>query len=94
LSYNDGSSIEPAKFLRTKNDLVAEFGGCSGLTPTPGTLVDPTDGKEYNDLNTGFYVDVEEKPSTIDFLKGFKETLKKRFDQKEIYITYQDINTV
>src|SRR5262245_29079903 len=59
LKYNDLAPIEPAKFLSTKNDLVDKFGGCSGLTPTPGTWVDPTDGTQYSDINTGFYVDAE-----------------------------------
>jgi hypothetical protein len=65
------------------------------LTPSPGTWVDPIDGQRHDDINTGFYVDVNElTPEIMLFLKEYKDILKARFKQKEIYITTQKINVI
>jgi len=64
------------------------------LTPSPGTWVDPVDGQRHDDVNIGFYVDVELTPEVMKFLKEFKEKLKDRFKQREIYITTQKINVL
>jgi hypothetical protein len=93
INYNDGRKVEEEKFYQTNLELSKRFGACSALSPTQGTWVDPIDGKKYDDLNIGFFVDTEESPSTLDWLKEYKEILKNRFEQKEIYITYHDIKS-
>ncbi len=95
LHYNDGREIEPSKFLETKEELVQKFGYCSALTPSEGTWVDPSGGKRHDDINTGFYVDIAALDRDVEaFLASYKERLKKRFNQREIYITYHDIRVV
>lgn len=94
LYYNDGKEIEPSKFLETKEELVQKFGYCSALTPSAGTWVDPSDGKRYDDINAGFYIDIVLDREVEAFLVSYKEKLKERFKQREIYITYHDINVI
>lgn len=94
LYYNNGKEVEASKFLQTKEELVSRFGYCSALTPSAGTWIDPVEGKRYDDINAGFYVDLELDEERKSFLLSYKETLKRRFEQKEIYITYHDINVI
>jgi rubrerythrin len=92
--YNDGSKIEDSKLLQTRKELTKRFGGCSVLRNTYGTWIDPSDDKEYNDVNSIFFTIAPKTQDTEDFLKEYKETLKARFNQKDIMITYQDTNRV
>lgn len=52
----------------------------------------PSEHKEYNDVNSIFFVIAPKTEATLDFLRDYKEVLKARFEQKDIMITYQDIN--
>ncbi|MGI0046914.1 MAG: hypothetical protein ACREBB_06985 [Nitrosotalea sp.] len=92
--YNDGKQIEDSKLLQTRKELAKRFGGCSFLRETYGTWIDPTYHKEYNDVNSIFFVIAHKTQATLDFLKEYKEILKARFDQKDIMLTYQDINRI
>lgn len=94
LYYNNGIEVEASKFLETKEELVSKFGYCSALTPSAGTWIDTAEGKRYDDINAGFYVDVELDEEVRVFLMSYKERLKEQFEQKEIYITYHDINVI
>jgi hypothetical protein len=89
--YNDGKKIEIEKFWITKREMAQRFGGCTFLSPSWGVWVDPTDKKEYDEENTGFYVDVEENDANIEFFKEYKRTLQERFQQREVRITYHPI---
>ena len=73
-------------------ELAQRFGGCSFLRKSYGTWIDPSDHKEYNDVNSIFFVIAPKTQETLAFLREYKEVLKTRFDQKDIMITYQDIN--
>lgn len=90
--YNNGRKIEDSKLLQTRKELAKRFGGCSFLRKSYGTWIDPSDHKEYNDVNSIFFVIAPKTQATLDFLSEYKEVLKSRFDQKDIMITYQDIN--
>lgn len=92
--YNNGRKVEDSKLLQTRKELAKRFGGCSYLRKTQGTWIDPSDNKEYDDVNSIFFVIAPKTQATLDFLKEYKEILKTRFSQKEIMITYQDINRV
>lgn len=94
LKYNDGKDVEASKFLQTKEELVSRFGYCSALTPSAGTWIDSADGTRYDDINTGFYFDVEMDDELGTFLQYYKEVLMRRFEQKQNYITYHDINVI
>ena len=42
-------------------------------------------GAVYEDNLTRFFVDVADRPENREFFRAFKETLKKRFNQLEIW---------
>ncbi len=92
LTYNDGTPIEQVHFLKTRKEHTARFGGCTALVPTEGFWVNQE--KEYRDINSGFYIIAPKTEETFDFLKEYKETLKERFRQVDIMITWQDIKRI
>jgi hypothetical protein len=92
LYYNDKTQIEPGKFLKTRNELTAKFGGCTVITPAEGSWIDK--GIEYNDINSGFYVIAPHTEDSIRFFQDYKEVLKKRFNQLDILITYYPIKNI
>lgn len=94
LKYNNGKLIEPSIFLKTEQALVQRFGGCTTLTPTSGVWLNPKDSHLYQDINSGFYVDCPNNDETFKFLRKFKRTLKKDFDQEAIYIAYYKVNVL
>ena len=87
MRYNDGSTIEPEKFHETKEELVNRFGGLSIIPKSQGIW--EGSGIIYEEDNVIFQVDFE--GDEADFFKDYKEILKKRFEQEEIYITLIDI---
>jgi len=93
LRYNDGSPIEPEKFDQTRSELIAQFQGVT-FDPHPMHGFWGQQGAEYKDLVIRIIVDVEDTPETHVFFAKFKETLKERFQQLEIWITYHDIGRV
>jgi len=92
LEYNNKKPIESEKFDHTRKELIDRFGGCSVLGHTAGYWIDS--GIEYKDTNTGFAVVVDHDKSTLRFLAKYKETLKERFQQLEIFMTYTVINRI
>ena len=93
LFYNDGQPIEPEKFLATDDDLVATFGATStdqvtvrGRWKYQSTV--------YSDQLIRVRVDVEDVEANRDAMRQFKETLKLRFDQLDIWITAHRIDVV
>ena len=100
LKYNSsesdplGKKIEESKFKQTYDELLSLVGGIT-INPMPfqGTWVDPCTGVRYDDENVvwSVLVDSEDKVSAVKVAKiqeliKYKETLKERFQQKEIYI--------
>lgn len=90
--YKDGSAIEEAKFHETAYELQERFGGWTALSETRGRWSSP-DGKVYEDITIGFFVDTEKEKlnETLTFLQTYKEKLKERFRQQEVYIVGYDI---
>lgn len=91
--YNDGVEIEPEKHLQTKDGIFEEFGGFTVITVTLGGWRDPNTNKIYEERMGGFIVDIDKETldKTIEFLKQYKEILKERFKQEEIYIVGYDL---
>ena len=86
LKYNDGSLVEPEKFQETRRELVAQFGALTmDAPPVSGLWI--SGGREYRDELIRFVVDAEATPDTDAFFRDFKERLKDRFRQVEIWIT-------
>lgn len=92
LRYNNGELIETDKHVQTKNELTARFGSCTFLTTSEGTWTN--DAAIYMDINTSCSIITEDAPSVRDFFQKYKETLKDRYEQLEILITYQSITRI
>lgn len=93
LYYNDGRPIEEEKFLVTDEELIERFDATSTDTVTvsgrwlyKGTL--------YADKLVRIRVDTEDDEGVRQFILQFKETLKARFEQFDIYITAQQIEVL
>lgn len=86
LKYNDDTAVEPERFQETRRELVERFGALTmDAPPVSGLWV--SGGHEYDDELIRFVVDTEATPDTDEFFRLFKERLKDRFRQVEIWIT-------
>ena len=90
LVYNDGTEIEKEKFDQTNEELLSQFGAvtfdsviASGHWLYKGVL--------YQDQLIRLRVDTRELKNARNFLKKYKQVLKKRFRQIDIWITAHDI---
>ena len=83
--YNDGFPVEEERFAETRRDLVAEFGA---VTWCPERLqgIWSQGGKIFEDTHIKVVIDVEDTQAVRAFLGRFKETLKSRFRQIEIWM--------
>ncbi len=85
LSYNDGSIVEKEKFNLTRDELIERFGG---LTSTPpgfpllGWWHSPQGVMEDNIV---MWRVVTENDDDVFFLE-YKQMLKRRFIQEEVFI--------
>lgn len=86
--------IEEYKFKETYNELLSIVGGIT-INPNPfqGTWIDPTTSVRYDDENIvwSMLVDSEDKVSAVKVAKiqeliKYKEVLKERFQQENVYI--------
>jgi len=88
--YNDGTPVEPAEFLLVNSELAARFGAVSFL-PEIIHGVWLQQGQRFEDENVRLFVDVEDSPAAEQFFKNYKETLKHRFRQLDIWIVSFEI---
>jgi hypothetical protein len=93
LYYNDGRPIEKEKFLQTDEELVAQFGATStdAVTVSGRWMYQST---LYEDRLTRVRVDVEDLPANWEFFRSYKETLKCRFEQEDVWITAHRIEVI
>lgn len=91
--YNDGSPVEEAKFHETAYELQERFGDWTALLETSGRWRSPDGNKVYQDITMGFFMDIDKEKldETLTFLQTYKEKLRERFRQHEIYIVGYDI---
>jgi hypothetical protein len=92
LNYNDGSDIEPEKFDETAEELADHFGGITQDTIRI-TGIWKYEGARYRDILLRIRVDSTDADAA-DFLRTYKELLKERFDQIDIWITAHDIEII
>ncbi len=90
LCYNDGSSIEPEKFAETAEELAQRFGGSTYLGQVSGTWVH--EGRTYHDDLYVWQVVVER--FDVGWWAGYKEILKARFCQLEIWILRTEVDVL
>lgn len=91
--YNDGSPVEPEKYLITRRDLAARFGA---LTFLPQPILGEWTHQQvrYEDTNIRIIVDVEDTPQNSEFFVSFKQILKERFRQLDIWMVSHEIRIV
>jgi len=89
-----GKKIPEASFLETYQEILKLFGGINTTnTPIMGSWKCPNTGKVYNDQNIVFTVLVESEdkatitnvPKIRELIK-YKEIIKNRFKQEEIFM--------
>src|SRR5437762_641334 len=88
--YNDGTPVEPIKYLVTRREIAARFGA---LTYWPQPVQGEWTHREvrYEEPNIRIVVDVEDTPENTAFFLGLKKNLKERFQQLEIWIVSYEI---
>src|SRR6266576_1458831 len=88
--YNDGSPVESEKIDTTLMEISARFGA---LTFRPEQLIGLWfhRGQRFEDNNVCVAVDVDETPEIASFFAQYKEVLKQRFQQIEIYIVSYEV---
>ena len=93
LYSNDGRIIEQEKFLHTDEELVAQC----GATSTDSVVVSGRwmyQSTLYEDKLMRVRVDVEDLPAYWEFFRSYKEILKQRFAQEDIWITASRIEVI
>jgi hypothetical protein len=93
LFYNDGRAVEREKFVETDDELVQHFGATSTDTVTvQGRWI--YQSTIYHDQLVRVRLDLKDSPDNWQAVRDFKETLKTRFDQVDIWITAHRIEVV
>jgi hypothetical protein len=90
LCYNDGRPIELDKFRLTTLDLLEKFSATT-LDLITAVGIWRYQGSVYRDMLWRFVVDVPASDRADDFFLNFKETLKARFEQIDIWISSHEI---
>jgi len=90
LRYNDRRRIEQEKFDQTNLELVEKF---SATTTDMITAIGAWKyrGALFENQLLRLIVDVPGSGSADDFFRGYKETLKARFEQVDIWISGHEI---
>lgn len=84
--YNDGTPVERQKFEQAIHELFERFGGVTfDFGPMTGYWLAPT-GQLFEEEMVRLAVDVPDTPKNRDFFVQWKETLKERFRQAEIWM--------
>jgi hypothetical protein len=85
LTFNDGQPVPPELLLRTRDELVEHFGGASF---DPGRVEGFWRQEHLHYSDELVRVRVSGLNSEVDdeFIRTYKETLKRRFEQEDIYI--------
>ena len=93
IKYNDGTPVEAEKFFLTQEEMVSAFGA---LTTSPELLrgVWVHEEQRFEDEHLRLVVDVEMTAETRTFFSEFKESLKNRFCQFDIWIVSYEIEVV
>src|SRR5687768_12999832 len=93
LQFNDGSAVPEPLFAQTFRELRERFNAVSW---EPQAIVGGWrhEGVDYQDSLSRFFVDVPDSAENRDFFRSYKETLKVRFQQIDIWITAHPIDVI
>jgi hypothetical protein len=82
------------EYATTYKELSDNFCGWThDPTVKNGEWVDE-DGNKFSDTHTTLFCDIDYTETNKQFLDKYKEVLKKRFKQKDIYITIHDVEVI
>ena len=91
--FNDGRPIPSELIVETLLELEAKFDAVSCETQEIHGLW-RLGGKRYKDVLARVFVDVQDTSENRQFFVAFKETLKVRFRQLDIWLTTYPIDVV
>ena len=86
LAFNDGRKVPAELIGKTLQELKEEFGPVSFETQAIRGIW-PQDGETLHDELVRVFVDVPDLAKNREFFVGFKQRLKERFAQEDIWIT-------
>jgi hypothetical protein len=93
LLFNDGSPVPEELLAATFAELRQRFGAASWETQmVQGSW--EYQGTTFRDNLTRFFVDVPDLPEHRAFFKGFKQTLKQRFRQVDVWIISHPVDVI
>jgi hypothetical protein len=93
LLFNDGSPVPEALLAQTFAELRARFSAASWETqPVRGSW--EHEGTSFRDNLTRFFVDVPDLPEHRAFFKEFKQSLKHRFNQVDVWTTSHPVDVI
>jgi hypothetical protein len=84
VTFNDGSVIPESLHLKTHDDLFQQFGGLTVDGTVAGSW--ESQGIRYDDQLWRVLVAGDDTDDNERFMREFKERLKARFEQEEIWI--------
>ena len=91
--FNDGQPVPESLIAQTLEELENRFGAVSWETQIiRGAWQDQ--GEEFRDELFRVFVDVNDRPENREFFRSYKEQLKSRFQQREIYMTSSAIDVI
>ena len=93
LQFNDGRPVPESLLAITFSESRLHFGAASWETQTLRGAWEQ-EGRIYHDNLARFFVDVSDLPEHRAFFQKYKETLKSRFEQLDIWITSHPIDVI
>lgn len=93
LRFNDGQPVPDELIGETLLELEERFGAASNETQTIRGYW-RHEGHSYRDESTRIYVDVPDIPENRQFFRDYKEKLKARFQQLEIWMTSHPLDVL
>lgn len=93
LLYNNGRAVPKSLLAKTFADLDNKFGSTSWETQTVhGSWTNK--GTVHKDNLIRFFVDVPDLPTHRTFFRAFKEVLKQRFKQSDVWIISHTVDVI
>ena len=93
LRFNDGSPVPDELIADTLVELEQRFGAVSCETQTTRGFW-RHEGESYRDELVRVYLDVQDVPENRKFFSQFKEPLKARFRQIDIWLTTYSLDVI
>lgn len=93
LVFNDGTAVPETLVTETFTEIRERFGAASWETQVLHGAWEH-EGVVYQDNLTRFVVDVSDTPEHRQFFKDFKEKLKQRFNQLDVWITSHPVDVI